>query len=105
MATKVHPVVLEDLEAWHEQMHDEMNAQCFYEVYDPPISWGVRPAVKLTVKVLKIGREAHDLWEGYEIISRTETGAIESAMLRLVSKALLELQREVERVQRSGLFA
>src|SRR6185369_11781135 len=104
VATKVHKVVLEDLEAWHQQVYEEMHATCRYEVYDPPSHWNVNAAVTLRVVVVGPGKAENELWSDYSVIKRTETGAIEAAMLRLVSRALLELQQEVERAERQATF-
>jgi hypothetical protein len=105
VATKVHAVVLEDLEAWHQQLWEEVHAHCCYEVYDPPAGWDIRPAVTLRVVRREVGKEQKVLWEDYATITRSESGAIEAAMLRLASKALLELQGDMERAQRQTSFA
>lgn len=105
VATKVHQVVLEDLEAWHQQLDEEYRAHCLYTVKYPVAHFGIRPGVALEVYVVGVGRERRVLWDGYETISATETGAIEAAMLRLASKALLELQGDTHRSEQRGLFA
>ena len=104
VATKVHQVVLEDLEAWHQQLDEEYRAHCLYTVKYPAAHWGVSPGVSLEVYTVGVGRERRPLWDGWERISATETGAIEAAMLRLASKALLELQGDTERAERQKTF-
>lgn len=105
VATKVHQVVLEDLEAWHEQLDEEFRAHCLYEVYCPAAHWQLRSAVSLEVYTVGIGREKTELWRGYETVSLTEQGAVEAAMLRLASKALLELTQDAFRAEQAQLFA
>lgn len=104
VATKVHAVVLEDLEAWHQQMFEHHHAVCRYVVFDPPSHWAMPPSVMLSVVVTGVGREERELWTGYQTIRATESGAIESAMLRLVSKALLELDGDKLRAEQASLF-
>jgi hypothetical protein len=102
VATKVHQVVLEDIEAWHQQLYEELHCICHYDVFDPPAHWGIRSAVTLRVLRQGMGEHGKEMWTDYVVISRTETGAIEAAMLQLASKALLELQQEVERRERQA---
>jgi hypothetical protein len=105
VATKVHAVVLEDLEAWHQQLFEHHHAVCRYVVFDPPSHWGLRPSVMLSVLVTGVGKEEKELWADYATIKATECGAIESAMLKLVSKALLELDGDKLRAEQASLFA
>jgi hypothetical protein len=102
VATKVHQVVLEDLEAWHQQLYERCHAVCRYEVFDPPSHWKMRPAVTLRVVVPGTGKAERELWCDYSIIGLTESGAIEAAMMRLASKALLELEADLERSERQA---
>lgn len=94
VATKVNQVVLEDLEAWHQQLYEDHHAVVRYEVFDPPSHWGVRPAVRCRVVRAGVGKEERTLWEDYRTVVPTEMGCLEAAMLALVSKALLELENE-----------
>jgi len=100
VATKVHQVVLEDLEAWIQQLDEEVRGRCYFEVAMLPAWANLKPSVRLEVMQYGVGKEVHQLWEGYEVVSETEQGAVEAAMLRLASKALLEIQREVEGAER-----
>src|SRR5678809_1539060 len=94
-ATKVHQVVLEHIEAWHQQLSKHHLCVCHYEVFDPPAHWGMRAAVTLRVMRQGMGEHGEEMWTDYVTIARAETGAIESAMLQLASRALLELEMAV----------
>lgn len=102
VATKVHQVVLEDIEAWHQQLYEDHHCVCHYEVFDPPAHWGMRAAVTLRVMRQGMGKHGEEMWTDYVTIARTETGAIEAAMLQLASRALLELEMAVSQAERQA---
>src|SRR5678809_851453 len=102
LATKVHQVVLEDIEALHQQLYEDHHCICHYEVFDPPSHWGIRAAVTLRVIRQGMGKHGEEMWTDYVTIARTETGAIEAAMLQLASRALLELEMAVSQAERQA---
>lgn len=104
VATKVHQVVLEDLEAWVQQLYEEFGGQCEWAVRYPPTWSSLRPCVRLSVFQERPKKDREELWQSYEVVSFTEQGAVEAAMLRLVSKALLELESDRERAERQRTF-
>src|SRR5678810_511011 len=102
VATKVHQVVLEDIEAWHQQLYEDHHCVCHYEVFDPPAHWGMRAAVTLRVMRQGMGKHGEEMWTDYVTIARTETGAIESAMLQLASREKKKMEKNVSQAERQA---
>lgn len=101
---KMHQVALEDSEAWVQQLEEEFGGQCVWTVTFPTARHGLRPAVRLEVSIPRMTGAQKYLWEGWETIGATEVAAVEAAMLRLVSKALLELSGDKWRAERQATF-
>lgn len=97
---KDHQVTLRDLEPWLQQLEDEFGGYCRYDLRVPAPGHGVKPVIELTVEKRGMGPEKSALWVGYEPLTWCDKCIIESACVRLASKALLELSGDRERAER-----
>ena len=98
--TKQHQVCLDDTEAWVQQLEEEHGTQVRWSVYFPTARHGIRPSVTLTCYLPRANGREEPRWFGWENVPGNEVGAVEACMLRLVSKALLELESDRERAER-----
>lgn len=91
-------VAWEDCEAWIEQLYEEFHARVDLSVSLLPRSWKLCSAVSAVVYLQGIGKEKRILWESWEKFTPSVVGGAESAAIKLVSRALLELSDRSEEV-------
>ena len=94
-----------DLQPWIDQIWEELHAKVDISVVLIPEAWHLHSGVTVTLFRSGVGKERQDIWINWTAFDRNQVGAAESAALKLIAQALLEIQRELEAAKRAPLFS
>lgn len=103
-ARKNTQVVWEDCAPWIDQLYEEHHARVDISVSMIPEAWHLTSAVSISVFVQGVGEQKRELWAGWTRLEKTVYGSAESAVLKMVSQALLELSADKERSERQAVL-
>lgn len=93
-------VVLRDIEPWIQQLHETFRVRCELTAVLPAPGDGIKHGVYLRAYYVEGNGVRRDIHEDWDIIDDCTTGAIERAGIKMISKLLLSLENDLERLER-----
>lgn len=98
---KNYQVTWDDLEPWVQQLHEEHGVLLTVTVHLEGITTGLKPAVRVVGRRWREGTQYDEIFNNWTVFDLRSIGEVEKHALHLVSTALLALDNDKWRAERS----